>query len=93
MNQIDAQNRFGLVLPVIAAVAAMGAYQIGAAFAKTLFPGVGPQGAASLRLCLGAAMLMVIARPWRTWPRPAPVLPMLGLGLDGGRHPDVLSGT
>lgn len=64
----------------MATVAAMASFQIGAALAKGLFPAAGPQGAAALRLCLGAAMLMALARPWRAWPRRAPLLPVLGLG-------------
>jgi inner membrane transporter RhtA len=70
----------GPVLPLLATLAAMACFQIGAAGAKTMFPAVGPQGAAALRLLLGALMLLAIARPWRNWPRPAPVLPLLGLG-------------
>lgn len=81
MDQAEAPGPFGIVLPIMATIAAMAAFQIGAALAKGLFPLVGPQGAATLRLCLGAAMLMAIARPWRAWPRRAPLLPVLGLGL------------
>jgi inner membrane transporter RhtA len=62
----------------------MACFQIGAACAKTLFPAIGPQGAAALRLSLGAVMLLVIVRPWRAWPRPAPLLALLGLGVATG---------
>jgi inner membrane transporter RhtA len=57
----------------------MAAFQIGAGLAKGLFATVGPEGAATLRLCLGGAMLLALARPWRGWPRIAPLLPLLGL--------------
>jgi len=62
----------------------MACFQIGAACAKTLFPAIGPQGAAALRLSLGAVMLVVIVRPWRTWPRRAPLLALFGLGAATG---------
>jgi inner membrane transporter RhtA len=59
----------------------MASFQVGAAFAKDLFPALGPEGAATLRLGFGALMLLALGRPWRTRPRRAPLLPMLGLGL------------
>ena len=70
----------GSALPLLATLSAMACFQIGAACAKSLFPVIGPQGAAALRLSLGAVMLLVIVRPWRSWPRRAPILALLGLG-------------
>ncbi|MDB5424056.1 MAG: conserved predicted permease, superfamily [Phenylobacterium sp.] len=73
--------RQGVLLPIAAVVAAMAAFQVSAAFAKSLFPAMGPQGAAALRLTLGAIMLLALARPWRAWPRDAPWPAIVGLGL------------
>ena len=71
----------GLALPIAAVICAMLGFQIGATLAKQLFHDVGPEGAATLRLTFGAAMLIGVVRPWRNWPRPAPLVPLLGLGL------------
>lgn len=45
---------------------AMASYQCGAAIAKMLFPMVGAQGATAYRLVLGALILLVLRRPWRS---------------------------
>jgi inner membrane transporter RhtA len=76
-----ARRSLGILLPVLAVVTAQAAFQVGAAFAKNLFPAIAPQGAAALRLLFGSIMLLALVRPWRSWPREAPLLSMLGLGL------------
>lgn len=56
--------------PVLLAIGvlliAMASYQCGAAIAKMLFPIVGAQGATAFRLVLGALILLVLRRPWRS---------------------------
>ncbi|HEY0624432.1 EamA family transporter [Sphingomonas sp.] len=53
------------VLALLALFAAMISVGAGASFAKTLFPSVGPEGATTLRLIIGAIILSAIFRPWR----------------------------
>ncbi len=77
-------NRLGVMLPFMAAIAAMASFQVGAALAKGLYPAVGALGAAGLRLSLGAAMLILLVRPWRGWPRGARLAPLVGLGVCTG---------
>lgn len=53
-------------LPALAAMGvAMVSVQIGASFAKSLFPLVGAQGTTALRVGLAALILTLVLRPWR----------------------------
>ena len=63
-------NGQGAVLAGAGAVlASLLSMNMGAAFAKTLFPIVGAYGIAALRIFLAAILLMLFRRPWR---RPIP---------------------
>lgn len=53
------------VIALLTLLAAMISVAAGASFAKTLFPSVGPEGATTLRLIIGAIILSAIFRPWR----------------------------
>ena len=52
--------------------------QIGASFAKRLFPEIGAAGATAYRVALAALILAVVLRPWRS-PPPRNAWPVLGL--------------
>jgi inner membrane transporter RhtA len=73
-------TRRSVLIPLLAIMAAMACFQVGAAAAKQLYPAIGAIGAATVRLLLGAAILLVIVRPWRSWPANPPLLALLGLG-------------
>src|ERR1700679_2082754 len=56
------------VLSVAVLVVAMMSFQAGASIAKSLFAQVGAQGAVALRVGVGAILLLIVFRPWRTRP-------------------------
>jgi len=62
----------------------MSSYQFGAALAKQLFPAIGAQGATACRLGLGALILLLVRRPWRTWRRGRDLRALWGYGLSIG---------
>ncbi len=59
---------YSIALSVIALIVAMASIQLGAVFAKGLFPRVGASGAAALRLALASLILTAVWRPWRVRP-------------------------
>jgi inner membrane transporter RhtA len=76
------------VAPVLLAVRvlliSMVSYQFGAALAKQLFPVVGAQGATAFRLTLGALILLLLRRPWRSAHRGRDWRSLWGYGLSMG---------
>ena len=66
--------------PLMAVAVAMLSVQIGAAFAKGLFPAVGPEGVAALRVVLSALILGLVFRVWRLRPSRAQGLALIGYG-------------
>jgi inner membrane transporter RhtA len=76
--------RFALLVPVALLLVAMASMQLGAAFAKGLFPKVGPQGATALRLTFSALILAAVRRPWRELRLGRSALPLVAYGVSLG---------
>ncbi|MEW9573337.1 threonine/homoserine exporter RhtA [Rhodanobacter sp. Si-c] len=77
-------SRASVLLAVGMLLVSMASYQLGAALAKQLFPMVGAQGATACRLGLGALILLLVRRPWRTWQRGRDLRALWGYGLSIG---------
>ncbi len=59
-----------MAAPIAVLIVAMVCFQVGAVFAKGLFPVVGAAGTTALRLALSSIMLIAVWRPWRLRLRP-----------------------
>lgn len=67
-SPVSARTSPGSVLFAVGMLlVSMCSYQFGAALAKQLFPSIGAQGATACRLGLGAVILLLVRRPWRSW--------------------------
>src|SRR5215469_15705349 len=80
----DRSSAAPVLLAVGALLIAMSSYQCGAAIAKQLFPSVGAQGATAFRLGLGALIMLLVRRPWRSMRRDADWRALWGYGLSMG---------
>ena len=78
---MDSRRR---LLAVGALLLAMASFQAGASIAKTLIPRIGAPGAAALRVGLGALIVLLIQRPWRSMPTRAAWRSILVYGLSLG---------
>lgn len=67
-TQTARQEPYVGAMPVLGLLGAMLSVQVGAAFAKGLFPVLGPEGTTMLRLAIGALMLATALRPWKVLP-------------------------
>jgi inner membrane transporter RhtA len=63
--QPGAAARSAALVPVLALLLAEVSFTTGASLSKGLFPVIGADGATSLRLLVGAALLAAVFRPWR----------------------------
>jgi inner membrane transporter RhtA len=68
-------------LATAAALAALISLQTGAAFAKSLFPLVGADGVAALRIGIAAILLGLVLRPWKLRLTPAGWRHLVGYGV------------
>jgi inner membrane transporter RhtA len=68
-------------LPLAAVIIAMMCFQVSAALAKSMFPVLGADGTAVVRLALAGLLLLALTRPWRAWPKRAHWPALIGLGV------------
>lgn len=80
-NPLRARFEPTVLVAVVMLVVAMVSMQAGAAFAKGLFPRVGPQGATALRLGFSAIILAAVRRPWRHFGPVRTLPPLVAYGL------------
>jgi inner membrane transporter RhtA len=79
---MDSQTgRAAQILPFAALGISILSVQIGATFAKHLFPLVGAPGTTTLRQVLSALILLALFRPWRKLPPRSAWPALLGLGV------------
>ena len=71
-------------LSIIGLLISMAMFQGAASIARSLFPFVGPQGAAALRVAFGAAVLAAVLRPWRAAAKPAAWRSLIVYGVSLG---------
>lgn len=60
--------RSQVMLATVMLLVGMASVQLGASFAKSIFPVAGPTGTVALRLAFSTPILWVMLRPWRQWP-------------------------
>lgn len=73
-----------LALAGLAVILANVSINIGAAFAKTLFPVIGPEGVALFRTVVSVLLLMPIAQPWKLTFTPSQIRVLFFYGLTLG---------
>lgn len=81
MTATPVAGREAAPLPMAALLGAMVSIQIGATFAKGLFPLIGAQGTTAVRLVIGALMLIAVLRPWQALPSRATWPWLIGYGV------------
>ncbi|MGN6148422.1 MAG: EamA family transporter, partial [Rhizomicrobium sp.] len=74
-------GRAAQLLPFAAIGLSILSVQVGASFAKGLFPVVGAQGTTTLRQVISALILLAVFRPWRKLPAREAWPVLLGLGV------------
>jgi inner membrane transporter RhtA len=73
-----------VAVPIAVLIAAMFCFQLGAVFAKGLFPSVGAAGTTALRMALASFMLLAVWRPWRMRPSSSEFKVIVAYGLSLG---------